>query len=127
VAELIGVTRSGYREVPGPVRAGGRGAGDGRVGGGSGRVERGGKVSGFVAVEPGELAPCVDDHGHVLGRRADGERDGEAHVVVKGKLVWWSWDGPRWNRLGFEGQNKRRCLRGGEHNANGAKGSVKNK
>jgi hypothetical protein len=87
VAELVGVTRSGYREVPSPVRAGGRGARDGRVGGGSGRVECGRKVWGFVAVEPGELASCVDDHGHVLRRRAHRERDREAHVVVKGKLV----------------------------------------
>ena len=71
-------------------------------------------------MKPGELASGVDDQGNVLGRSANSERDSEAHVVVKGKLVWGSRDGPRWNDLGFEGQNKRRCLRG-------AKCSVKNK
>ena len=62
-------------------------------------------------MKPGELASCVDDHGNVLRRSPNSERDSEAHVVVERKLVWRSRNGPSWNYLSFEWQNKCRCLR----------------
>lgn len=103
MAELVGVAGSGYGEVLGPGRTGGRRARDGRVGGGPGRVESGVKVSGFVAVKPRELASSVDDHGNVLWRRSHCDGDCEGDIVMKGKPVWGLWEGPRWNLLSFEG------------------------
>lgn len=71
MAEVVGVARSGHGEVPGPGRTNGRGTFDGRVGGRSVRVKNGlGNSGRAVAVEPGELAACVEDHGDVLWRRA---------------------------------------------------------
>ena len=101
MAELVGVARSGYGKVPGPGRTGGRGTRDGRVGSGPGRVEC--KVSGFVTIKPRELASGVDDHRNVLGRRSDCDGDYETHIVMKWKLVWGFWEGPRWYFLGFDG------------------------
>ena len=105
------VAWSGYREILGLGRACGWGTRYRRVRGRLGRVESGGKVWSFVVVKLGELTSSVNDHGNVLRRSPNSERDSEAHVVVERKLVWRSRNGPSWNYLSFEWQNKCRCLR----------------
>lgn len=66
MAEVVGVAGGGYGEVAGLGGAGGGGAGDWAVGGGEAGVEGGGGGGGFLAVEPGELTACVEDHGNLL-------------------------------------------------------------
>lgn len=70
MAEIPGVAGGGDGEILGLGGAGGRGAGDRGVGARAGRVEGGAVGAGRVALQPGELAACVEDHGNVLWGRA---------------------------------------------------------
>lgn len=105
MAELFRVAGNGYGEVAGSVPAYGGGAGDWVVGLGGEWVEDKVEVGGFFATKPRKLAACVEDHGDLLRRRADGEGDCEGDVVVEGELVGGFWEGPLWEGLCFEGQD----------------------
>lgn len=75
MAEVFRVARNGYGQGLSPGLANGRGACYWRVGRREKRVKYGVDVWGFLAVEPREFTPCVEDHGYVLWGRANGERD----------------------------------------------------
>ena len=83
------------RQVPGAALRGAAGHGSERGRGpraerlphGGGSAGRGAPLAPRRTEQPGELAAGVEHHGDVLRRRADGERDGEADVVVEPQLA----------------------------------------
>uniref|UniRef100_A0A804QV85 Uncharacterized protein n=1 Tax=Zea mays TaxID=4577 RepID=A0A804QV85_MAIZE len=83
-----GVAGRRRRQVPGAAARGAAGHGGERGRGpGAERVGSSGRGAPRRAEQPGELAARVEHHGDVLRRRADGERDGEADVVVEPQLA----------------------------------------